>query len=168
MMVLSFLYFCNIASIVEISCLWGIESGEVKGEPLADSMQLLDYRLYIYILSYLLIIMCFLSLDEDECITQKPCPHICHNVVGTYYCSCPKGLTISADGRACQGKHHFLKSLGGQSVSTKSRWDQGIASPEWGTTITSPVQFYYLISNFLLLLIRELGTQKQWWRVKEP
>ncbi|XP_039213555.1 hemicentin-1 isoform X2 [Crotalus tigris] len=40
--------------------------------------------------------------DEDECITQKPCPHICHNVVGTYYCSCPKGLTISADGRACQ------------------------------------------------------------------
>ncbi|KAL7984810.1 hypothetical protein Chor_003380, partial [Crotalus horridus] len=41
--------------------------------------------------------------DEDECITQKPCPHICHNVVGTYYCSCPKGLTISADGRACQG-----------------------------------------------------------------
>ncbi|XP_013928410.1 PREDICTED: hemicentin-1-like, partial [Thamnophis sirtalis] len=40
--------------------------------------------------------------DEDECITQKPCSHICHNVVGTYYCSCPKGLTISADGRACQ------------------------------------------------------------------
>ncbi|ETE60133.1 Hemicentin-1, partial [Ophiophagus hannah] len=40
--------------------------------------------------------------DEDECTTQKPCSHICHNVVGTYYCSCPKGLTISADGRACQ------------------------------------------------------------------
>uniref|UniRef100_A0A8C5WY22 Hemicentin-1 n=1 Tax=Laticauda laticaudata TaxID=8630 RepID=A0A8C5WY22_LATLA len=53
--------------------------------------------------------------DEDECTTQKPCSHICHNVVGTYYCSCPKGLTISADGRACQdidectlGRHSCL------------------------------------------------------------
>ncbi|XP_034265503.1 hemicentin-1 isoform X1 [Pantherophis guttatus] len=53
--------------------------------------------------------------DEDECTTQKPCSHICHNVVGTYYCSCAKGLTISADGRACQdidecalGRHSCL------------------------------------------------------------
>ncbi|KAF7241335.1 Hemicentin-1, partial [Varanus komodoensis] len=41
-------------------------------------------------------------LDEDECTVRNPCSHICHNSIGTYYCSCPNGLTISADGRACQ------------------------------------------------------------------
>uniref|UniRef100_A0A8C3GM35 Hemicentin 1 n=1 Tax=Cairina moschata TaxID=8855 RepID=A0A8C3GM35_CAIMO len=42
--------------------------------------------------------------DEDECVVRNPCSHTCHNAIGTYHCSCPKGLTISADGRTCQGK----------------------------------------------------------------
>lgn len=41
--------------------------------------------------------------DENECEEGSPCSHACHNAVGTYYCSCPRGLTISADGRTCQG-----------------------------------------------------------------
>ncbi|XP_035384811.1 hemicentin-1 isoform X2 [Electrophorus electricus] len=40
--------------------------------------------------------------DENECEEGNPCSHTCHNSVGTYYCSCPRGLTISADGRTCQ------------------------------------------------------------------
>lgn len=40
--------------------------------------------------------------DEDECAVRNPCSHTCHNAVGTYHCSCPKGLTIAADGRMCQ------------------------------------------------------------------
>uniref|UniRef100_A0A8C1I856 Hemicentin 1 n=1 Tax=Cyprinus carpio TaxID=7962 RepID=A0A8C1I856_CYPCA len=35
-------------------------------------------------------------------VGPNPCSHACHNAVGTYYCSCPRGLTISADGRTCQ------------------------------------------------------------------
>lgn len=42
--------------------------------------------------------------DENECEVGNPCSHACHNVVGTYYCSCPRGLSISADGRTCQGR----------------------------------------------------------------
>ncbi|XP_053341492.1 hemicentin-1 [Clarias gariepinus] len=40
--------------------------------------------------------------DENECEEGSPCSHSCHNAIGTYYCSCPRGLTISADGRTCQ------------------------------------------------------------------
>ncbi|XP_062857960.1 hemicentin-1 [Trichomycterus rosablanca] len=40
--------------------------------------------------------------DENECVEGNPCSHTCHNAIGTYYCSCPRGLTISADGRTCQ------------------------------------------------------------------
>ncbi|XP_066533975.1 hemicentin-1 [Hoplias malabaricus] len=40
--------------------------------------------------------------DENECVEGNPCSHACHNSIGTYYCSCPVGLTISADGRTCQ------------------------------------------------------------------
>lgn len=47
----------------------------------------------------------FLLLDEDECATGNPCSQICHNAVGTYHCSCSKGLTIAADGRTCQGTY---------------------------------------------------------------
>lgn len=71
---------------------------------------------------------CFLVPDEDECAVRNPCSHTCHNTMGSYYCSCPKGLTISADGRMCQGKISIavdrldtkspmaLKSLGKCSV----------------------------------------------------
>ncbi|MEQ2163443.1 hypothetical protein GOODEAATRI_030219, partial [Goodea atripinnis] len=40
--------------------------------------------------------------DENECEIGNPCSHTCHNTMGTYYCSCPHGLTISADGKTCQ------------------------------------------------------------------
>lgn len=46
----------------------------------------------------------FLPADEDECAVQNPCSHTCHNAMGSYHCSCPRGLTIAADGRMCQGK----------------------------------------------------------------
>ncbi|KAK2084618.1 Hemicentin-1 [Saguinus oedipus] len=42
------------------------------------------------------------ELNEDECAAGNPCSHTCHNAMGTYYCSCPQGLTIAADGRTCQ------------------------------------------------------------------
>ncbi|RXN06313.1 hemicentin-1 [Labeo rohita] len=43
-----------------------------------------------------------IAKDENECAEGNPCSHACHNAIGTYYCSCPRGLTISADGRTCQ------------------------------------------------------------------
>lgn len=45
------------------------------------------------------------SADENECEVGNPCSHACHNTMGTYHCSCPRGLTIAADGRTCQGIH---------------------------------------------------------------
>ncbi|MGH0191937.1 UNVERIFIED_CONTAM: hypothetical protein FKN15_000676, partial [Acipenser sinensis] len=54
--------------------------------------------------------------DEDECTARNPCSHTCHNAIGTYYCSCPRGLTISADGRTCQGR--TLRKMP-QSINTK-------------------------------------------------
>lgn len=49
--------------------------------------------------------------DENECEVGNPCSHACHNVMGTYYCSCPRGLSISADGRTCQGRKDQNTSL---------------------------------------------------------
>ncbi|RMC08359.1 hypothetical protein DUI87_14601 [Hirundo rustica rustica] len=54
-----------------------------------------------------------IAKDEDECAVGNPCSHTCHNAVGSYYCSCPKGLTISADGRTCQDIDECV--LGGHS-----------------------------------------------------
>ncbi|KAI1236572.1 hypothetical protein IHE44_0014825 [Lamprotornis superbus] len=54
-----------------------------------------------------------IAKDEDECAVGNPCSHTCHNAVGSYYCSCPKGLTISADGRTCQDIDEC--ALGGHS-----------------------------------------------------
>uniref|UniRef100_A0AAZ3SJS1 Hemicentin 1 n=1 Tax=Oncorhynchus tshawytscha TaxID=74940 RepID=A0AAZ3SJS1_ONCTS len=62
--------------------------------------EVLEYKLHATITKdcYCL---CYDS-DEDECKERSPCSHVCHNAMGTYYCSCPRGLTISADGRTCQ------------------------------------------------------------------
>nr|DBA18217.1 TPA: hypothetical protein GDO54_016492 [Pyxicephalus adspersus] len=43
----------------------------------------------------------FISKDDDECAINSPCSHSCHNIMGSYYCSCPKGFMTSADGRTC-------------------------------------------------------------------
>lgn len=68
------------------------------------------------------------SADENECEVGNPCSHACHNTMGTYHCSCPRGLTISADGRTCQGRTpaHTLASSPSPHVA---RWFQTIQCP---------------------------------------
>ncbi|CAH2311914.1 hemicentin-1 isoform X2 [Pelobates cultripes] len=43
----------------------------------------------------------FFCADDDECAGHSPCSHLCHNIMGGYYCSCPKGLIITEDGKTC-------------------------------------------------------------------
>lgn len=41
-------------------------------------------------------------IDIDECISEEyQCSHECHNNHGSYYCSCPNGLTLSDDRKTC-------------------------------------------------------------------
>lgn len=42
-------------------------------------------------------------IDDDECARMKPCSHSCNNVLGSYFCSCPVGMTLGPDGKSCEG-----------------------------------------------------------------
>uniref|UniRef100_A0A4W3JWV4 Hemicentin 1 n=1 Tax=Callorhinchus milii TaxID=7868 RepID=A0A4W3JWV4_CALMI len=64
--------------------------------------------------------------DEDECTIRNPCSNTCHNAMGTYYCSCPKGLTISADGRTCQDINEC--ALGGHTCHAGQDCENTIGS----------------------------------------
>lgn len=44
--------------------------------------------------------MSCVDLDECEHGTHQ-CSHSCHNSVGSYHCSCPHGLRLSADDKTC-------------------------------------------------------------------
>ncbi|XP_078495720.1 dorsal-ventral patterning protein tolloid [Ciona intestinalis] len=42
------------------------------------------------------------GIDVDECsVDNGRCSHNCTNTIGSYYCSCPEGQTIVADGVTC-------------------------------------------------------------------
>ena len=44
-------------------------------------------------------------LDINECVAQNGgCEGVCANVPGSYYCRCPPGYRLSADGKSCVGK----------------------------------------------------------------
>ncbi|XP_063676687.1 dorsal-ventral patterning tolloid-like protein 1 isoform X1 [Bolinopsis microptera] len=44
----------------------------------------------------------FETEDFDECVTNNGgCSHFCHNTIGSFYCSCPQGMTLSKRGDYC-------------------------------------------------------------------
>ena len=49
-------------------------------------------------------LLLILILDIDECQDQlSNCMFRCHNMIGTFKCTCPRGFELSPDGRHCQG-----------------------------------------------------------------
>ena len=47
-----------------------------------------------------------LCADVNECATMNGgCSNECTNTVGSYYCSCPAGFTLSSNGHTCQGMY---------------------------------------------------------------
>ncbi|XP_053229450.1 epidermal growth factor-like protein 7 isoform X3 [Podarcis raffonei] len=43
------------------------------------------------------------SIDVDECAGGRHgCSHTCHNVVGSYRCTCQQGYELGVDGRTCE------------------------------------------------------------------
>ncbi|XP_039619697.1 complement C1r subcomponent-like [Polypterus senegalus] len=57
---------------------------------------------------YLGFVAHYQALDIDECAEptdedeESLCSHICHNVIGSYFCSCRPGYTLQQDGRTCK------------------------------------------------------------------
>ncbi len=48
----------------------------------------------------------FLSLfsDINECADSNGgCEDMCCNTIGSFYCRCPGGMKLGADGKSCQG-----------------------------------------------------------------
>jgi len=53
----------------------------------------------------------FMYADIEECEQLKPCSHGCVNIVGSFRCSCPSGMSLSGDGRVCKGTFYVLLLL---------------------------------------------------------
>lgn len=50
------------------------------------------------------------SLDRNECGSKNGgCEQNCHNTVGSFYCSCRSGYSISSDNLHCKGKENTAK-----------------------------------------------------------
>ena len=52
--------------------------------------------------------------DEDECaLMTHDCSGVaaCVNTVGSFYCSCPPGYTISPEGNTCLGIYYIVRKL---------------------------------------------------------
>jgi hypothetical protein len=46
----------------------------------------------------------FICTDVDECSLRRDlCQHNCTNTRGGYFCSCPPGYRLDADGFSCKG-----------------------------------------------------------------
>lgn len=61
----------------------------------------LPYILFIFVDYFL--------ADVDECAVNKGgCNQICHNTVGSYYCSCSNGYQLSSDNHTCNGENLTL------------------------------------------------------------
>lgn len=46
--------------------------------------------------------------DINECTGANNCEQVCHNTVGSYYCSCRKGYVLASDNKKCVGKQAHL------------------------------------------------------------
>uniref|UniRef100_A0A3B3TA77 EGF-like calcium-binding domain-containing protein n=1 Tax=Paramormyrops kingsleyae TaxID=1676925 RepID=A0A3B3TA77_9TELE len=69
---------------------------------------------------------CALLLDVNECTADNGgCEGQCCNTIGSFYCKCPKGMRLSQDGKACEGKGTFVSqsiSIPLVSVSQPGPW----------------------------------------------
>ena len=57
----------------------------------------------IYFADFSLRFFLFFLKDVNECEGSNKCDHVCHNSVGSYYCSCKKGFVLAADKQQCIG-----------------------------------------------------------------
>ena len=49
-----------------------------------------------------------LYIDINECAQGTDlCEQDCHNVPGSYLCSCNSGYTLNSDGHTCDGKAYL-------------------------------------------------------------
>lgn len=52
--------------------------------------------------------LAFLITDIDECSTNNPCAHVCHNTPGSYTCMCHLSYQLGNDGRSCFRKYQII------------------------------------------------------------
>ena len=51
------------------------------------------------------IIICDIIIERNECDEiSNQCEQNCHNIAGSYNCSCNTGYTLNNDGHACDGR----------------------------------------------------------------
>uniref|UniRef100_UPI00398F4307 complement C1r-A subcomponent-like n=1 Tax=Pristiophorus japonicus TaxID=55135 RepID=UPI00398F4307 len=72
--------------------------------------------------TYLGFLIHYEAIDVDECETQVedtlPCDHLCHNSLGSYFCSCHHGYQLQDDGKSCKvGCQQFFNQISGHVMS---------------------------------------------------
>ncbi|XP_078064837.1 complement C1r subcomponent-like [Mustelus asterias] len=64
------------------------------------------------------------AIDIDECSKadeeDSVCDQICHNSLGSYFCSCHHGYQLQADGKSCKAQcEEFFDQISGHLSSPK-------------------------------------------------
>ena len=53
----------------------------------------------------------YFSADVNECADDNGgCEQMCHNILGSYECTCEMGYELNEDGRSCDGKGYCISA----------------------------------------------------------
>ena len=77
--------------------------------PFKSLSQFCMFLLYMHPSSAIFMSSC--HADHDECANPNhhQCDHICHNIPGSYECSCQTGFRLQPDGYTCLGQYVKLE-----------------------------------------------------------
>ena len=98
----------------------------------------------ITVWNLIILLFSYVFLDINECNDEvNPCSHICNNVPGSYYCTCPEDHILSSDNSTCNP----ITECGGNltdNSATISMSDTAVTNCTWRISLSDASRYISL------------------------